>query len=76
MTGLPFTARNNSGVAGGFTKAFVFNWATDPEVFLTSGGSTDIAIYSSDAANTQAQVSHLNTGAAANYTTISGVYLI
>jgi len=75
ITGLPFASRNNNGVAGGFTKAFVYNWATDPEVFLT-GGSTSVAIYSSDVNNAQSQVSHLNTGGPGNYTTISGAYLI
>ena len=75
ITGLPFTSRSGSGISGAFTKAFVFDWATDPEVFLTSGASF-ITIYSSDAGNTQAQVSHLKTSSSGNYTTIAGAYLI
>jgi hypothetical protein len=76
ITGLPFTSATSSGTGSGFSKAFIYNWSTDPETFFT-GGDTTISIYSSDANNTQAQVSHLNTASGpVNYTVIDGTYQV
>ncbi len=76
ITGLPFASATTSGTGSGFSKAFIYNWSTDPETFFT-GGDTNIAIYSSDANNTQAQVSHLNTASGpVNYTVIDGTYQV
>lgn len=74
ISGLPFTQASDNNISGGIVPAFVYNWSTNPTRFPIFGGSTYISMYSNDATNTTSQISHLNTGANANYTTIAGSY--
>ena len=75
ISGLPFTASNDTSFSGTMAPGFIYNWSTNPKVFFVLNGSTHIVMYSNDATNTISQVSHLNTAAAsANYVNISGYY--
>jgi len=75
ISGLPFSQSPSSNLGGAFTKGFVYQWAQDPETFITFGGDSNIYIYRNDSTNTLAQVSDLTSGAANNYLNISGSYI-
>ena len=72
ISGLPFSQSPNSNLGGAFTKGFVYQWAQDPETFITFSGDSNIGIYRNDSTNTIAQVSDLTSGA---YLNISGSYI-
>ena len=75
ISGLPFSQSPNSNLGGAFTKGFVYQWAQDPETFITFSGDSTIGIYRNDSTNTIAQVSDLTSGAVNNYLNISGSYI-
>lgn len=72
ISGLPYAAAANS-YANALSRAFVFNFTANLEVFNIPPGSDTVLVYVSDFTNTQATSANLQNGA---FCMISGSYTV